>query len=114
MFAAIPAMWASATGWLSRNPVVLALIALGLALIGWEKIKSDIKTAAKKSERDAAARKSAEDHAAHVVTASTIKEEIRNDRDRAIEAGNNLPPVSHPDELRNTRPDIHSVLIRGD
>jgi hypothetical protein len=60
MFAAIPALWATATGWLSRNPVVIWIGMVILVLIGWEKIKSDIRAAAKKSERQANALRSAQ------------------------------------------------------
>lgn len=46
-------------------------------------------------------------------TSAQVKEDIRHDRDAAIEAGNSLPGFSSPDELRKQAPEIASVIFRS-
>lgn len=65
---AIPALWASVTGWASRNPIMIWIGAAILFFLGWQKIKGDIKEAAKQAERQANAIKAAQDEARMVNT----------------------------------------------
>lgn len=99
MIPAITAGWSAATGWLSRNPLVIWIGALLLALLGWEKIKHDIKQAAKKAERDAIAVKQAEVKAAVTVHQSEVIQEERSNADLALEARDTSPHYPTAAEL---------------
>jgi flagellar biosynthesis/type III secretory pathway M-ring protein FliF/YscJ len=105
-------IWASIASWWSNSKTAQWITAALLFLIGAKAVMESIKHAAKKAERQANAQRNAEEYARTVQTSSQVKDEIRHDRDQAIAAGDAQRPVSSVDELRQSSPEIASVLIR--
>ena len=102
MITAIAAGWAGLVSWFSRNPIVIWLAGILLILLGWEKIKKDIRDAAKKSERAAAEVKAIE-------IVRTIEKEARYDADNAIAARDAAPD---PDTADRVSDEVSARIFR--
>lgn len=93
--------------WFTQNKLVLwiggGIVFVAGLLLGWEKIKFDIRKAAKMSEREANARKVAEAERRTVETIRTIEKDARHDADKAVAARDHAPvypdAASVPDDV---------------
>lgn len=92
MIPALMAGWNGATSWLSKNPIVLAIGALLIAILGWEKVKSDIKSAAKKAERNAIAAKQAKESMQRVDAFNDARDTVLNLPDDELRQRTNGDP----------------------
>lgn len=97
MITAIVSGWNAVTGWASRNPVMVWIGALILFVLGWEKIKADIKSEAKKSERAAIAKKQAEVQLRMQERSTEIINEERHNADTALQARDRSPDFPSSD-----------------
>ena len=99
MIPALPVLWSGFTGWIAKNPIVLAIGALLIAILGWEKVKSDIKSAARKAERDAIAVKQAEVAQRQAAHQNEVIQEERSNADQALQARDSSPHYPTYDSL---------------
>lgn len=103
-------IWKSITGWVANNAFFVWLGSIVLIVIGWEKIKADIKKEAKKAERSAIAQKQAEVRVRVTERSTEIINEERQHADQALEARDDSRPAPPFDQLPD---EVQRVLNRS-
>jgi len=89
--------------WFMASPIAQGIAALLAAVIGYKVWKMNVEHGVRRLERERA-------RAETINTVHTIEKEATLDANRAIAAGDSLPPVSRPDELPD---DVRAVIFRG-
>lgn len=102
-------IWKSITDWVSNNAFFVWLGSIVLIVLGWEKIKADIKKEAKKAERSAIAQKQAEVRVKVNERSTEIINEERQHADAALQARDHSPNYPSSDSVRD---DIARVIFR--
>jgi len=102
-------VWNAITTWVSNNAFFVWLGSIVLIVLGWEKIKSDIKKEAKKAERSAIAQKQAEVRVRVNERSTEIINEERQHADAALQARDHSPDYPSSDSVRD---DIARVIFR--
>lgn len=110
-FASIGAGLSNLGTWFTTTPVGRLLGAALIAILAFETVKRELEKSGERKERARNDVAAANARAEVAQTQQQISQEQTNDQTRADAAVDALPTFTGPEQLRQQRPGLHSILF---